>query len=95
MGRVTQESYSLAGHPIADPLQIPTSNPPGNVVPSNDPDWDDEDKYWAQIDHNIPLQNSPEADGITDSSKRQHRAAQSRLALIQIVCILCTFPPGQ
>src|SRR5882724_544311 len=67
------------------------SDPPGNVVPSNDPDWDDEDEYWAQIDDNIPLQNSPEADGITDGSKRQRRAAQSRSALIQIVHILCMF----
>jgi len=91
----------------ADPLRerhrtqvqvVPTSNQhckqadaPANVVSGNGPEWDDEDEYWARIDDNIPLQNSPEANEIMDGSKRQRRAAQSRSALIQIVRILCTF----
>ena len=67
------------------------SDTPVNVVLGNDPEWDDEDEYWAQIDDNIPLQNSPEADEIMDGSKRQCRATQSRSALIQIVRILHIF----
>jgi len=61
------------------------------VSPTSDPDWDDEDEYWAQIDDNIPLQNGPETNETTDGSKRQHQAVQSRSALIQIISILCTF----
>jgi len=71
------------------------SNLPANVIPDNGPDWDDEDEYWAQIDDNILLQNSPEPNKIMDGSKRQHRAAQSHSTLIQIVCILHMFTLDQ
>jgi len=63
---------------------------PANVILGNDLDWDDEDEYWAQIDDKIPLPNTPEANKITDGSKRQRRATQSRSALIQIVRVLHT-----
>ena len=69
------------------------ANAPANVISGNDLDWDDEDEYWAQIDDNITLQNSPESNKITDGLKRQHRAARSHSALIQIVRILRTHPP--
>ena len=60
-------------------------DPPADVIPGNDPDQDDEDEYWAHINNDIPLQNSPEANDITDGSKRQRRAGQTRSSLIQIV----------
>src|SRR5882762_3512615 len=53
------------------------ANAPANVILGNDLDWDDEDEYWAQINDNITLQNSPESNEIMDGSKRQHRAAWS------------------
>ena len=61
---------------------------PANLTSTHNLDWDDEDEYWGQINDNIPLKNSPEPNEIVDSLKRQRRAAQSRLALIQIVSTL-------
>ena len=63
-------------------------NPPADVILGNDPDWDDEDEYWVQINDDIPLQNSPEANEMKDGLKRQHWAAQSQSSLIQIVSTL-------
>ena len=64
------------------------SDRPADVIPGNEPEWDDEDEYWAQIEDNIPLQTSPEANEIMDGTKRQRWAAQSRSSLIQIVSSL-------
>ena len=75
-----QVQVSLTGSQHCEQADTPISG--------NDPDWDEEDEYWVQIDDNIALKSSPEANEITDGSKRQRWAAQSHLALIQIVSTL-------